>query len=55
MKGLAETNSTIIARDDLQKELEKELENSIPLILDELDKVKINKANMAKDTVGFFY
>uniref|UniRef100_A0AC35FQ07 Uncharacterized protein n=1 Tax=Panagrolaimus sp. PS1159 TaxID=55785 RepID=A0AC35FQ07_9BILA len=50
VNAVADTNSTKIARDDLQKELEKELEHSIPLILDELDKVKINnKINMAKD------
>uniref|UniRef100_A0AC34FI53 VWFA domain-containing protein n=1 Tax=Panagrolaimus sp. ES5 TaxID=591445 RepID=A0AC34FI53_9BILA len=52
VNAVADTNSTKIARDDLQKELEKELEHSIPLILDELDKVKINnKINVAKDTM----
>uniref|UniRef100_A0A914Z1H8 VWFA domain-containing protein n=1 Tax=Panagrolaimus superbus TaxID=310955 RepID=A0A914Z1H8_9BILA len=52
VNAVADTNSTKIARDDLQKELEKELEHSIPLILDELDKIKINnKINMAKDNM----
>lgn len=52
MKGTAATESKEISKDDLATELEKELANSIPVILEELDKLK--KAKMAKDQVCLF-
>uniref|UniRef100_A0A7E4UWB9 VWFA domain-containing protein n=1 Tax=Panagrellus redivivus TaxID=6233 RepID=A0A7E4UWB9_PANRE len=52
IKAVATSNATELEHDELAEELEKELANSIPLILEELDRVKPDKKQMPfKDTM----